>query len=133
MSSVDQKHELYENARSRVRQKRRLYYHFVLFFVGSVFFIFLNKVLNIGETFLKDWYIWAILIWLSLWLLHAVNVVIFKRFMDKNWERGQTEKLILKQELKIAEMEKEMAYEAKKKAESMQSSEMEKKENSKNN
>ena len=40
--------------------------------------------------------------------------------MGKDWERRQTEKLVLKQELKIAKMEKEIAKEAKLKAESEQ-------------
>jgi len=40
--------------------------------------------------------------------------------MNKDWERKQTEKLVLKQELKIAKLEKEIAQEAKLKAESEQ-------------
>ena len=32
--------------------------------------------------------------------------------MDRNWERNQIEKLVKKQELKIAELEKEVANEA---------------------
>lgn len=30
-------HELYEYARRRMKQKKRLYFHFILFFVGSIF------------------------------------------------------------------------------------------------
>lgn len=118
MNSVNEQHELYENARNRVKQKKRLYFHFVLFLAGSVLFIVLNKVLNVGETFINDWFVWAIIIWLFLLVIHAVNVLVFKRFMDKDWERKQTEKLVLKQELKIAKLEKEIAHKAQLKAES---------------
>lgn len=110
MSQTEQ-HELYENARKRVQQKKRLYYHFVLFLVGSVFLIILNKVLNFGEHFLKDWFVWVVLAWGFIWVLHFINVFITNRFMGKEWERSQTEKLILKQELKIAKLEKKVTKE----------------------
>lgn len=118
MDSVNEQHQLYENARRRVIQKKRLYIHFVLFLVGSIFFIALNKIFKVGESFLKDWFVWAILLWFFIWVIHFVNVFIFKRFMDKEWERKQTEKLVLKQEIKIAKLEKEIAREAQLKAES---------------
>ena len=35
--------ELYEYARKRVKQKKRVYFHFILFFVGSVFLFVVNK------------------------------------------------------------------------------------------
>ena len=50
MSQNIEQHELYENARYRIRQKKRLYFHFVVFLVGSVFLIILNKILNVGDT-----------------------------------------------------------------------------------
>ncbi len=115
-----EQHELYENARKRVKQKKGLYFHFLLFLIGSVFLIILNKVLKVGETFMEDWFVWAIFAWLFLFILHFVNVFITHKFMGKDWERRQTEKLVLKQELKIAKMEKEIAKEAKLKAESEQ-------------
>ena len=115
---MNEQHELYENARNRIKQKKRLYYHFIVFLVGSVFLIVLNKFLNIWEQF--DWFVWAILIWFFLFILHVINVFVTNKFMNKDWERKQTEKLVLKQELKIAKLEKEIAQEAKLKAESEQ-------------
>ncbi|MBL4745353.1 MAG: 2TM domain-containing protein [Flavobacteriaceae bacterium] len=106
-----EQHERYENARKRVKQKKRLYYHFVLFLVGSVFLIVINKVLNFGESFLKDWFVWAIFAGAFFWVLHFINVFVTNRFMGKDWERTQTEKLILKQEVKIAQLEKKVAKE----------------------
>ncbi len=120
MDSVNEQHQLYENARRRVIQKKRLYIHFVLFLIGSIFFIVLNKIFKMGESFLKDWFVWAILLWFFIWVIHFVNVFIFKRFMDKEWVRKQTEILVIKQELKITKLKKEIARETKLKAENEQ-------------
>ncbi|MDP3312907.1 2TM domain-containing protein [Lutibacter sp.] len=109
MEPTKEQHELYENARYRIKQKKRLYFHFVLFLVGSVFLIILNKVLNVGETVIEDWFVWAILVWFFLFVLHVINVFITERFMDRTWERDQIEKLVKKQELKIAQLEKDVA------------------------
>ena len=115
---MNEQHELYENARVRVKQKKRLYFHFVLFLVGSVFLIVLNKILKVEEQY--DWFVWVITLWLFIWVLHFINVFITNRFMGTDWERKQTEKLVVKQELRIAKLEKEIALEAKLKAESEQ-------------
>ena len=117
---MNEQHELYENARTRIKQKKRLYVHFVLFLVGSVFLIVLNKVLNVGEAFMEDWFVWAIVLWLFFWVLHFINVFFTNRFMGKEWERKQTDKLVLKQELKIAKLEKEIIRESELKIESEQ-------------
>ena len=127
---MDEQYELYENARNRIKQKKRLYRHFVIFLIGSVFLIVINKVLNVGETILEDWFVWAIIIWLFFWVLHFVNVFVTNKFMGKEWEKKQTDKLILKQEHRIAKLDKEMALEEKRKAESEPiTSELKKKEN----
>lgn len=132
MSPLDEQHELYENARQRVKQKKRLYFHFILYLVGSVFLIIINKFLKIGETY--DWFVWAILLWSFILILHFVNVFITHPFMGKAWERKQIEKLVLKQELKIAKLEKNIAKEAQLKAESEQyAEELKKKELNKGN
>ncbi|MEX1382295.1 2TM domain-containing protein [Lutibacter sp.] len=115
---MNEQHELYENARNRIKQKKRLYYHFIVFLIGSVFLIVLNKFLNVWEQF--DWFVWAILIWFFLFVLHFINVYVTNKFMNTAWERKQTEKLVLKQEIKIAKLEKEIAQEADLKAESEQ-------------
>jgi len=115
---MNEQFELYENARKRVNQKKRLYYHFILFLIGSVFLIILNKLLLIGEQY--DWFVWAIIVWLFLFILHFINVFITHKFMGKEWHNIQTEKLVLKQEVKIAQLEKEITKEAKLKAESEQ-------------
>ncbi|UMB52494.1 2TM domain-containing protein [Lutibacter sp. A64] len=113
---MNEQFELYENARKRIKQKKRLYLHFVIFLIGSVFLIILNKFVKVWEQY--DWFVWAILTWFFLFILHFINVFITNKFMNKEWERKQTEKLVLKQEVKIAKLEKKIAEEGKRKAES---------------
>lgn len=103
-------HEAYEKARKRTRQKKRLYWHFVLFLVGSVFLILLNVVLKIGEDY-GDWFVWVVLAWLFFWILHFVNVFIFNRFFGKEWERAETEKLVTKHNKKVEKLEKKLINE----------------------
>lgn len=131
---MNEQHELYENARRRVQQKKRLYFHFILFIVSSVFFIILNKIFNLDAILFKNWFLWTIVLWLFFLVLHFINVFITNRFMGKDWERKQTDKLVLKQELKIAKLEKEIAYKAELKAESEQyAAELKKKKTSQDN
>ena len=95
---------------------------------------YVDKVLNVGETFIEDWFVWAIVLWLFFLVLHFINVFFTNRFMGKAWERKQTDKLLLKQKLKIAKLEKEMLHEAALKIESEQyAAELKKKENFKKN
>lgn len=96
-------HELYEKARKRTKQKKRLYFHFVFFLVGSVFLVILNKGVKFHEEL--DWYVWGILAWLFFLLIHAIRVLVMNRFFNKEWERVQTEKLIQKHEAKLAKLE----------------------------
>lgn len=90
--------EMYEYARKRIKQKKRLYFHFVLFFLGSIFIFITNKWLNVGEP--TNWYIWAITAWCFLFILHFIKVFITDSFMNKNWEREQINRLIAMQEKK---------------------------------
>ena len=108
MSSNLEQHELYENARKRVQQKKRLYYHFVLFLIGSVFLIVLNKIFKLGENYIENWFIWAIAFWFILLCIHFINVFIVNRFLGKEWQRKQTEKLVAKQEKKIEQLTKKV-------------------------
>ena len=99
-------HEYYEKARKRTTQKKRLYFHFVLFLVGSVFFVLLNKVIKFHPEL--DWYVWAIFAWLILLILHFINVFVMSRFFGKEWERLQTEKLIQKHMEKVEKLESKL-------------------------
>ncbi len=106
-SEVDlEQHEMLENAQTRIKQKKRLYVHFVIFLIGSVFLILINKILKYGETY--DWFIWGITFWAFLFVIHAFNVFITQKFMGKDWERTQRERLVAKQKKRIAEIQKEI-------------------------
>lgn len=100
-------HELYEYARLRLKQKKQLYFHFVLFFVGSIFMVVANKFLNVKPE--SDWYIWGICIWFFIFILHFIRVFITDSFMNKKWERAQIDKLVLKQERKLEQLEKDLS------------------------
>jgi len=100
--------EQYEYARKRIKQKKNLMRHFIVFLLGSVFLIIINPVLGYGDDFfIKDWFVWAILIWLFIFLIHLFNVFVMNRFMDKEWEDRQLEKLKAKQEARINELKKQ--------------------------
>lgn len=105
-------HELYENARKRAKQKKRLYIHFIVFAVGSGFLFVIDRILKVGENYLQDWFIYAILLWFFFWILHFVNVFITNRFMGKEWERKQTERLVAKQEKRIEKIKKRLEKES---------------------
>ncbi len=101
---IKEQHEVYEKARKRVQQKKRLYYHFVIFLIGSVFLIVLNTFLKVGEQF-GEWFKYAVALWFFVWLIHFVNVFITNRFFGKDWELSQTEKLIAKHQKKLDKLE----------------------------
>ncbi|MEP5341148.1 MAG: dihydrofolate reductase [Algibacter sp.] len=99
--------ELIENAQKRIKQKKRLYIHFVLFLIGAAFLIVANTVLGIGENFTilgKEWFLYAILLWSFFFVYHIFNVLITNKFMGKAWEQQQLEKLVAKQQNRIEKL-----------------------------
>jgi amino acid permease len=104
--------EQYDYARKRIKKKKSLMWHFIVFLIGSVFLVVLNGVLKVGENFfIKDWFIWAILIWLFLFLIHLFNVFVMDKFMGKEWEDQQLEKLKARQQTRIDELKKQAIQE----------------------
>tara|TARA_R110002049_G_scaffold1130_23_gene8371 strand:+ start:147 stop:569 length:423 start_codon:yes stop_codon:yes gene_type:complete len=104
--------EQYEYARARIKQKKRLMQHFIVFLVGSILLIVINPILGYGnEFFIKDWFVWAILIWAFLFLIHLFNVLVMNTFMGKEWEARQLEILKAKQEKRIAELNRQATKE----------------------
>ena len=101
-----EQHEQLEYAHKRIKQKKNLYVHFMLFLIGSVFLILINKILKYGEEY--NWFIWAITFWAFLFVVHVVNVYITQKFMGIDWERAQREKLIVKQKQRIKELQNEI-------------------------
>jgi dihydrofolate reductase len=103
--------ELLKNAQHRIKQKKRVYTHFILFLIGSVCFIVANLVMGIGETvtiFNTYWFVTAIAVWFLLFLYHAFRVFVTDSFMGKQWQDEQLNTLIAKQKAKIAELQKKV-------------------------
>lgn len=101
--------EQYDYARQRVKQKKRLMQHFIVFLAGSILLVIINGVLGIGKDFfIKNWFTWVILIWALLLMIHFLNVYILYKFMGKEWEDRQIELLKAKQEKRINELEQEL-------------------------
>ncbi|MBG6187166.1 MULTISPECIES: 2TM domain-containing protein [Flavobacterium] len=100
-------HEQYEYARRRIKQKKRLYYHFVLFVLGSLLLFVAHNFLD--STVVTDWYLWIITIWLFLFILHFIKIFITDRFMNKDWEREQIDRLVTLQKKKVEQLQTQIA------------------------
>lgn len=100
---LPEQYEQFEYARRRIKQKKYLYYHFVLFLLGSLFAFIGNHFMKIGDP--VQWYKWVVSLWLFLFILHFIKVFITDRFMNKNWEKEQIDKLVAKQQKKINHLE----------------------------
>ncbi len=104
--------EQFEYARRRMKQKKGVLQHFTYYLVGSIIILIVNPVLGYGDQFfIKDWYFWVLLIWGAFFLLHVFNVFIMNKFMDKEWEDKQLERLKAKQEDRIKELENQIENE----------------------
>ena len=114
-SQIDKEQlELIQNAQKRIKQKKRLYIHFVIFLIGSVFIILANTVLGIGKDvtfFGKEWFLYAISVWLFLFLYHTFNVFVTHKFMGKDWEQQQLDKLIAQQQQRIEKLKQKLVKE----------------------
>jgi len=122
ISTIDKDQlELIENAQKRIKQKKRLFVHFVIFLIGAVFLILANTVLGIGKDFKIagiNWFVYAILAWLFLFAYHFFNVFITNKFMGKDWEKKQLDKLVNQQQTRIDSLKKEFVKEETKIAQS---------------
>ena len=99
-------HELYEYARDRIRQKKRLFQHFIIFVIGCVFLFAANHILSYHDE--TNWWIWVASLWCCLFVFHVIKVLITDSFMNKNWERAQIDKLMLKQTKKIEQLQNDL-------------------------
>ena len=86
-SDIDQEQiELLEYAQSRIKQKKNLYYHFVLFLFISIISLTLNHIFSISNniSFLNySWSFWLIFSWFFLFLFHVFNFPV-----EPNWPQG---------------------------------------------
>lgn len=104
-----EQHELYEYARKRIKQKKWLYFHFVLLILGSLFLFIASKISHKGLD--SSCNFWIITSWIFIFLLHFIKVFITDRFMNKNWEREQIDRLINLQKNKIEQLKNQTTEE----------------------
>ena len=117
----DQQILLVENAQRRIRQKRRLYYHFIAFLFINLVLVIMNIGLDYGKTVTPFGYPWVFsvaLLWLVGLLLHTFQVFVTHRFMGKAWEQTQIKHLVGLQEARIEKIKRELDKEASLKAQS---------------
>ncbi len=114
-SQIDQEQlQLIKNAQHRIKQKKRLFTHFVVFLIGAVFLIIANTVLGIGKDtkfFGINWFVFAILGWLFFFLYHLFNVFVTSKFMSKDWEEQELAKLVNKQKVRIEKLKTQIEKE----------------------
>ena len=100
--------EMIENAQRRIKQKRGLFTHFIVFLVGSVGLIVISQVLmdaSVSQIAGIDWWVWVIFAWLLILLYHAFKVFITQRLLGPEWEKRQYDRLVSKQKDRIAKLE----------------------------
>ena len=98
------KDDFISNAELRIKQKKRLYVHFILFLIGSLIFTIIDVVFQYGgklRPFGYDWFIWVISLWLLVLLYHSFEVFIIQQFLGKRWKEQQLEKLIAYHEREV--------------------------------
>jgi dihydrofolate reductase len=106
---------LIEYAQARIKSKKKLFYHFSFFIIGSITSLIADLVFDYKSelTFLEySWSYWVCSLWLLLLLFHLFNVYVKNKFIGKKWEKEQLKKLVEKQQIKISEIKAELEKEA---------------------
>ena len=111
----DRQIDLVDYARARIRQKKRLYFHFVAFLFVSLVMVILNIGLGYGaqiQPFGFPWVLSAALLWAVFLLLHVFQVYVTRRFMNPAWEKEQIKTLVGLQESRIEKIKRKLDKEA---------------------
>ena len=111
----DRQIDLVDYARARIRQKKRLYFHFVTFLFASLVMVILNIGLGYGaqiEPFGFPWLLSAALLWAVFLLLHVFQVYVTRRFMNPAWEKEQIKTLVGLQGERIEKIKRKLDKEA---------------------
>lgn len=111
----DRQIDLVDYARARIRQKKRLYFHFVTFLFASLVMVILNIGLGYGtqiEPFGFPWVLSAALLWAVFLLLHVFQVYVTRRFMNPAWEKEQIKTLVGLQGERIEKIKRKLDKEA---------------------
>lgn len=95
--------EQFEYAKTQIKQKKMLFFHFIVFVLGSILMICFNEWVQ-DPVVSGNWWPYTVSLWAIVVFLHAVNVLIVNRFMGKKWQEQQVAKLIQQQQKKIDEL-----------------------------
>ncbi|MDR0230467.1 MAG: 2TM domain-containing protein [Flavobacteriaceae bacterium] len=95
--------EQFEYAKTQIKQKKMLFFHFVVFVLGSILMYCFNEWVQ-DPIVSGKWWPFTVSFWALIVFLHAVNVLIVNRFMGKRWQDKQIAKLIQQQQKKIDEL-----------------------------
>jgi len=83
--------EEYQKARDRVQEGKGFYAHAVMFLVANVALAVLNLA-----TFKKSdgiiWFIWPLIGWGVVLVVHAISVFGIGRFLGRGWEQRQIQR-----------------------------------------
>ena len=104
---INQK-ELFKNASRRIRQKKRLMYHYVFFVAATIVLAFVNLILNYAEDFTPfnlPWYLSVCLIWSFFLISHTINVLFVQKLMGRAWEEKYMNILVEKQLAKLEKLQ----------------------------
>ena len=99
-------HELYEYARNRIKQKKRLFIHLIVLVIGSFFLFTANHLLNFHDE--TNWWIWVVAVWSCIFIFHVIKVLVTDSFMNKNWERAEVDRLMMKQTKKMEQLKNDL-------------------------
>jgi dihydrofolate reductase len=111
----DRQIDMVDYARARIRQKKRLYFHFVAFLFVSLVMVILNIGLGYGaqiQPFGFPWVLSVALLWAVFLLLHLFQVYVTRRFMNPAWEKEQIKTLVGLQEARIEKIKRKLDKEA---------------------
>ncbi len=93
----------YEYAKARIKQRRMVLFHLVVFVLGSVAIYGYNMWVQNPEVS-GVWWGYVVGAWALLVFFHAINIYIVNRFMGKAWQEQETERLVVLQQQKIKEL-----------------------------
>ncbi|MBB1138429.1 2TM domain-containing protein [Myroides sp. WP-1] len=93
----------YEYAKNRIKQRKTLLFHFVVFLLGSLVLYAINMWVK-DPLVVGVWWGYAVGAWALLVFIHAINVLVVNRFMGPAWQEREIERLIALQQEKIKQL-----------------------------
>ena len=93
----------YEYAKNRIKQRKMLLFHFVVFLLGSLVLYGINMWVK-DPLVVGVWWTYAVGAWGLLLLFHLINVLVVNRFMGPAWQEREIERLIGLQQERIKQL-----------------------------